>query len=458
MSLESDNLRFKAVYDYNAQRSDELTFKVNDIIENVIIHSGGWAFGKIGPKSGLFPLNHATELIYVKRDEENQSCTKEVYRAIYSYLPSHEDEIELVAGSNVEVIHKDPSGWWQGRRLGKEGIFPSNFVTGPIVDATIPRHSPIVEDSPVVLRRSSNSTGKVKSFHASIDQNIGATPTSTMFDPEDEPLGPMFGSLTSQFDWSTASLSSYKAKPGFFGRIKHSLSTKSLFPKFLSGRLSSNSLNDKVSIGSSSFRRRRNSLASFFHQSSSKLPSHSSSNASDKSGFLPGYRQCSTPVSKLDEKARKFSLSTESKRSVRDPEQCTSWVFKESTPSQSCFQSRFGSHEDSGVRDMDIDSPEDIFGPIIEMNDEVFDDMFEKKEEKNGNKSTPSKESTTFTTFRPSETSRLSLSKLRTSFSPFEKRFSLGSSSRTPIKTNPKSYMEAEGWTSKESRSHGALD
>ena len=226
---------------------------------------------------------------------------KEIYRAIYSYSPTHEDEIDLVAGSNIEVIHKYPSGWWHGRRLGKEGIFPSNFVTGPIVDATIPRSSSIVEDSPVVLRRSSNYTGKVKSFHASIDhQNIGTTPTSTvtmpMFDPEDEPLGPMFGSLTSQFDWSTASLSSNKAKPGFFGRIKHSLSTKSLFPRFLSGRLSSNSLNDKVSIGSSSFRRRRNSLASFFHQSSSKLPSYSSINASERSGFLPGYRQCSTPL------------------------------------------------------------------------------------------------------------------------------------------------------------------
>ena len=62
MSLKSDNLRFKAVHDYNAQRSDELTFRVNDIIEDVIIHSGGWAFGKVGPKSGLFPLIHAIEL------------------------------------------------------------------------------------------------------------------------------------------------------------------------------------------------------------------------------------------------------------------------------------------------------------------------------------------------------------------------------------------------------------
>ena len=98
---------------------------------------------------------------------------------------------------------------------------------------------------------------------------------------------------------------------------------------------------------------------------------------------------------------------------------------------------------------MDLDSPEDIFGPIIEMNDEVFDEMFEKREFQKGNVSNSSKEST-FTTFKPSERSRLSLSKLRTSFSPFEKRFSLGSSTRTPIKTNPKITWKSKGEPSKE--------
>ena len=82
-------------------------------------------------------------------------------------------------------------------------------------------------------------------------------------------------------------------------------------------------------------------------------------------------------MSKLDEKARMLNLSTESKRSIRyHPEQCTSWVFQESSPS---LQSRFDSHENSGVRDMNLDSPEENFGQIIEMNDEVFDEMFYKK-------------------------------------------------------------------------------
>ena len=37
MSLTYNNLRFKAVYDYNAERSNELTFRKIDLIEEVII-------------------------------------------------------------------------------------------------------------------------------------------------------------------------------------------------------------------------------------------------------------------------------------------------------------------------------------------------------------------------------------------------------------------------------------
>ena len=52
---------------------------------------------------------------------------------------------------------------------------------------------------------------------------------------------------------------------------------------------------------------------------------------------------------------------------------------------------------------MDLDSPEDIFGQIIEMNDEVFDEMFEVEP---GNVSNSTKEST-FRTLKSSDRSRL---------------------------------------------------
>ena len=80
---------------------------------------------------------------------------------------------------------------------------------------------------------------------------------------------------------------------------------------------------------------------------------------------------------------------------------------------------------------------EEIFGPIMEINDGVFEEMFEKKENQvKSDEEIPSRSSGS-RTFESSN-SRLSLSKIRTSLSPFEKRFTLGAIRRNSIKTNPK--------------------
>ena len=422
---------YKVIHDYKARRDDELSINVGDIIDNVVTQSDGWASGRLRTgQEGLFPVNHTAST----KDSTSTSLNEptETYRALYSYKPTHDDEIELVAGTYIEVTSKDKSGWWLGKSMGREGIFPSNFVEGPLSLPSkgtdmLPR-KPSYKDSPVILRRSSGgSKTKVKSFHASIEQSICAPALSaTLFDPEDEPMGPMFGSLTSQFDWSTASLSSFKAKQGFFGRIRSSLSTKSLFPKFLSSRRSNNSLNDKSSIGSNSFRKRRNSFASFF-QSTGQLPNNSPMDRK----YLPGFRQlCSTP--KLDgitQNTRKLSSSSEF-RSARNPEASSSWVFSGAGGVASIKEHlspiKDGSHEDSGYRDMDTDDKgEEIFGPIMEINDEVFEDMFDSKDQTDASSS------------KANRSSRLSLSKIRTSLSPVDRKLSFGASKRSSIKTNP---------------------
>lgn len=78
-----------------------------------------------------------------------------------------------------------------------------------------------------------------------------------------------------------------------------------------------------------------------------------------------------------------------------------------------------------------MESPDEIFGPIVEMNDEVFDDIFDNKnlaKEVKAQAEGPKK---------PGEKKRLSLTMIKTTLSPFEKRMSLGVSKRNSIKTNP---------------------
>ena len=49
-------------------------------------------------------------------------------RAIYDYDAADVDELKLKVGDIVMITKKDPSGWWQGKKGGKEGLFPGNYV------------------------------------------------------------------------------------------------------------------------------------------------------------------------------------------------------------------------------------------------------------------------------------------------------------------------------------------
>ena len=47
-----------AIYDYQAQRDDELTFAEGAIIYVIKKNDDGWYEGVMGPETGLFPGNY----------------------------------------------------------------------------------------------------------------------------------------------------------------------------------------------------------------------------------------------------------------------------------------------------------------------------------------------------------------------------------------------------------------
>uniref|UniRef100_A0A672QAA5 Osteoclast-stimulating factor 1 n=1 Tax=Sinocyclocheilus grahami TaxID=75366 RepID=A0A672QAA5_SINGR len=49
-------------------------------------------------------------------------------RALYAYDAQDTDELNFQADEIIEIRCEDPSGWWQGRLRGKEGMFPGNYV------------------------------------------------------------------------------------------------------------------------------------------------------------------------------------------------------------------------------------------------------------------------------------------------------------------------------------------
>jgi hypothetical protein len=50
--------------------------------------------------------------------------------AVYDYEAMEENELTLREGDYLEVVEKDPSGWWNGTSLhtGASGLFPGNYV------------------------------------------------------------------------------------------------------------------------------------------------------------------------------------------------------------------------------------------------------------------------------------------------------------------------------------------
>ncbi|KAK5849961.1 hypothetical protein PBY51_014253 [Eleginops maclovinus] len=168
-------------FDYEAQQDDELSLTVGDIIANIRRDDGGWWEGELGGRRGLFPDNFVRE---IKKDGKRdggqasmirselsngrtspvsdpsvrpgrrvEQIRKRRCKASFSYVPQHEDELELKIGDIIEIIAEVEEGWWEGFLNGKTGMFPSNFTK--VVQTDSETHS--VDTSQEELRSSRTS-------------------------------------------------------------------------------------------------------------------------------------------------------------------------------------------------------------------------------------------------------------------------------------------------------------
>lgn len=62
-------------------------------------------------------------------DVQLRPKTKQHCKVLFSYTPTHEDELELNPDDIIEFQGEVEDGWWRGiTAQGKTGVFPSNFV------------------------------------------------------------------------------------------------------------------------------------------------------------------------------------------------------------------------------------------------------------------------------------------------------------------------------------------
>ncbi|TKS87419.1 SH3 domain-containing kinase-binding protein 1 CD2-binding protein 3 [Collichthys lucidus] len=171
-------------FDYEAQQDDELSLTVGDIIVNIRRDDGGWWEGELGGRRGLFPDNFVREIKKeAKRDggqtsmirsdlsngraspvsdpgvrpgRKGEQIRKRRCKAAFSYVPQHEDELELKIGDVIDIIAEVEEGWWEGFLNGKTGMFPSNFTKEILAESV--SETPSIETSQEELRsRTTNS-------------------------------------------------------------------------------------------------------------------------------------------------------------------------------------------------------------------------------------------------------------------------------------------------------------
>uniref|UniRef100_A0A3P9CT29 Osteoclast-stimulating factor 1 n=1 Tax=Maylandia zebra TaxID=106582 RepID=A0A3P9CT29_9CICH len=137
-----------------------------DIIVNIRRDEGGWWEGELGGRRGLFPDNFVREIKKEGKRDGGQASTirpdlangsaspvldstvrpgrkgeqirKRRCKAAFSYVPQHEDELELKIGDVIEIIAEVEEGWWEGVLNGKTGMFPSNFTKEILTDSETP--------------------------------------------------------------------------------------------------------------------------------------------------------------------------------------------------------------------------------------------------------------------------------------------------------------------------------
>ncbi|XP_062889655.1 SH3 domain-containing protein 21 isoform X2 [Mobula hypostoma] len=134
-------MEFVVVSCYDAKAEGELSLQIGDIIRiSKCTDEEGWWEGELNGKWGRFPRIFVEEVPsqpvtdgkpLQPRFLRRKHVVKKKLRlceVVISYSPVRPEHLELSEGEVIEVLREVESGWWLGRKNGKTGRFPSNFV------------------------------------------------------------------------------------------------------------------------------------------------------------------------------------------------------------------------------------------------------------------------------------------------------------------------------------------
>ncbi|CAH1784583.1 unnamed protein product [Owenia fusiformis] len=140
--------QYIAVAKYDRQQSNEVSLKAGMAVEVVERNETGWWFVVADEEQGWAPCSYLEKEDGTKENGVKLRPGKEErYVCNHAYSPMNDDEIQLHVGLVLEVIEKNPDGWWKARHGTSKGWVPAAYLDK--ADSQQARVISMIVDGPV---------------------------------------------------------------------------------------------------------------------------------------------------------------------------------------------------------------------------------------------------------------------------------------------------------------------
>uniref|UniRef100_A0A3P8RER5 Osteoclast-stimulating factor 1 n=1 Tax=Astatotilapia calliptera TaxID=8154 RepID=A0A3P8RER5_ASTCA len=126
----------RAIYDFKAQTSKELTFKKGDAVNIIRQIDNNWYEGEHRGRVGIFPIAYVEKMPSSEKQQPIRppppAHVREIGEAVarYNFNADTNVELSLRKGERVIVIRQVDQNWYEGKipDTTKQGIFPVSYV------------------------------------------------------------------------------------------------------------------------------------------------------------------------------------------------------------------------------------------------------------------------------------------------------------------------------------------
>ncbi|XP_006882318.1 PREDICTED: sorbin and SH3 domain-containing protein 2 isoform X6 [Elephantulus edwardii] len=152
---EKEKLPAKAVYDFKAQTSKELSFKKGDTVYILRKIDQNWYEGEHYGRVGIFPISYVEKLTPPEKAQPARppppAQPGEIGEAIakYNFNADTNVELSLRKGDRIILLKRVDQNWYEGKVPGtnRQGIFPVSYVE--VVKKNITKGAEDYPDPPI---------------------------------------------------------------------------------------------------------------------------------------------------------------------------------------------------------------------------------------------------------------------------------------------------------------------